>query len=280
MTPEQAFLRSIKESPDDDGLRLIFADWLEENGQPERGELIRLQVEAAMLPRGDPQRSSLMRRASRLLYDHGEYWLMPWAGLVISHRGLLQVECIPSQFQERAESAGEDSLLWVERLYLFGGQRKEIQPVLNSALLRHVPALDLSHNDIGDEGVEVLAASPHLKRTASLALSNIGTGTAGAVALAASPLLTRLTSLDLRGNQIGSTGAAALAASPHLSGLTSLGLGLNGIGVEGALALAASPYLGRLTSLDVSYNEIGAEGKSRLSQRYGSALVNLAELYS
>jgi uncharacterized protein (TIGR02996 family) len=36
MTSETAFLRDILEHPDDDTPRLIFADWLEDNGDPER----------------------------------------------------------------------------------------------------------------------------------------------------------------------------------------------------------------------------------------------------
>lgn len=42
-----AFLASIRSSPTDDSPRLIFADWLEEHGQVERGEFIRVQVELA-----------------------------------------------------------------------------------------------------------------------------------------------------------------------------------------------------------------------------------------
>lgn len=40
---EEAFISAIVASPDDDTLRLVFADWLDEHGQPDRAELIRLQ---------------------------------------------------------------------------------------------------------------------------------------------------------------------------------------------------------------------------------------------
>lgn len=43
-TLEQAFLRSICETPRDMAPRLIFADWLEDNGQPERAEFIRVSL--------------------------------------------------------------------------------------------------------------------------------------------------------------------------------------------------------------------------------------------
>lgn len=38
-------LQAIIASPDDDSLRLICADWLDEHGQPERAEFIRVQCE-------------------------------------------------------------------------------------------------------------------------------------------------------------------------------------------------------------------------------------------
>lgn len=41
------FLAAIIAAPDDDRPREIFADWLEENGEPLRAELIRLQIKLA-----------------------------------------------------------------------------------------------------------------------------------------------------------------------------------------------------------------------------------------
>jgi uncharacterized protein (TIGR02996 family) len=41
MNSEAAFLRAIQERPSDASLRLVFADWLEERGDP-RGEVLRL----------------------------------------------------------------------------------------------------------------------------------------------------------------------------------------------------------------------------------------------
>ncbi len=49
MTDNQAFLESIRSKPDDDLPRLVFADWLDENGEHEWGEFIRVQVEIARI---------------------------------------------------------------------------------------------------------------------------------------------------------------------------------------------------------------------------------------
>lgn len=41
----EPFLRAICDNPEDDTVRLAYADWLDENGDPERAALIRVSVE-------------------------------------------------------------------------------------------------------------------------------------------------------------------------------------------------------------------------------------------
>ena len=78
MNHEQAFLEAIAQEPDDDGLRLIYADWLEDAGGPEsccRAEFIRVQLKLASLPEGDAERAELLARARALRLDHEPVWL-------------------------------------------------------------------------------------------------------------------------------------------------------------------------------------------------------------
>jgi uncharacterized protein (TIGR02996 family) len=49
MTDGVALLRAILTNPEEDMPRLVLADWLEENGCPERAEFVRVQVELARL---------------------------------------------------------------------------------------------------------------------------------------------------------------------------------------------------------------------------------------
>lgn len=49
----ELLLRAVLEDPADDCRRLVYADWLEENGQPERAEFVRVQVELAGLSTGE-----------------------------------------------------------------------------------------------------------------------------------------------------------------------------------------------------------------------------------
>ena len=45
----EAFIAGIAADPENDLRRLVFADWLEENGEPERAEFVRLQIEGRHL---------------------------------------------------------------------------------------------------------------------------------------------------------------------------------------------------------------------------------------
>ncbi|HEX5271780.1 MAG TPA: TIGR02996 domain-containing protein, partial [Gemmataceae bacterium] len=71
---DDAFLRAIIEDPDDDAPRLIYADWLEERGDP-RGEFIRIQCELARRGAGDTAR--LRARERKLADAHARDWLGP-----------------------------------------------------------------------------------------------------------------------------------------------------------------------------------------------------------
>src|SRR5262245_13702893 len=92
MRPDEAFLQDIREHPDDDTPRLIFADWLEEHGQPERGEFIRIQCELARTPPEPPDfarppfaeaaaqdkmRRALEAREKELIDRNTHAWLAP-----------------------------------------------------------------------------------------------------------------------------------------------------------------------------------------------------------
>jgi uncharacterized protein (TIGR02996 family) len=69
-----SFLEDIRRNPDDDTPRLIFADWLDENGDAARAEFIRLQCRLAQLAEDDPERAALERREEELLSAHEQVW--------------------------------------------------------------------------------------------------------------------------------------------------------------------------------------------------------------
>ena len=78
MSAHDAFLQVIQQTPDDDAPRLVYADWLEERGDP-RGEFIRLQCRRLQLAEGDPLRPLLLRREPK----YQQEWLVPRQALIL-----------------------------------------------------------------------------------------------------------------------------------------------------------------------------------------------------
>jgi uncharacterized protein (TIGR02996 family) len=90
----EALLAAVIAAPEDDTPRLVYADWFEENDQPERAEFIRVQVERARLPLDDPRHGPLVARELRLLAEYGKEWAagIPTLDVVRFRRGF--VECV------------------------------------------------------------------------------------------------------------------------------------------------------------------------------------------
>src|SRR5436190_6976854 len=107
MSEEIALPRGIARSPDDAAARLVYADWLDDHGRPQRAEFIRAQVELAGILRATPpldadalsiaslgfpsrwvatEDSTRQREAAllsrRLLDAHERDWLLPLSRLL------------------------------------------------------------------------------------------------------------------------------------------------------------------------------------------------------
>jgi uncharacterized protein (TIGR02996 family) len=76
MSDEAALLAAIMSHPDEDTPRLVYADWLDENGASERAEFIRLQIGLARGTLPGRQRGTAEKRCRALEKTHGD-WLAP-----------------------------------------------------------------------------------------------------------------------------------------------------------------------------------------------------------
>src|SRR6185312_1676362 len=71
---------AIIESPTDRTVRLVYADALDESGEPAhaaRAEFIRKQVALESMPDGDPEQPTLAARCSELFQDNWIDWWQP-----------------------------------------------------------------------------------------------------------------------------------------------------------------------------------------------------------
>jgi uncharacterized protein (TIGR02996 family) len=275
-----ALLQAAKDSPGDDLPRLVLADWLDDHGDPDRAEFVRVQVERARVAENDTRRAGLEARERALRERHEAGWMGPVHELTEAsafHRGLLHVEIRPRELFSRAVSAwlsGESSA-WAERLTVYQLTAKGAGRLAGLPFLANLTALSVS-GSLGPEGTRSLLGSPHLTQLRELDLGSAGVGAAGTRALASWPGLARLTALSLSGNSVGDAGARALAESPHLARLAALKLAANQITQAGARALAASPHLAGLRRLDLGNNYLLDAGVAALA---GSPhLANLTHL--
>jgi uncharacterized protein (TIGR02996 family) len=232
MSERDALLKAVCENPDDDTPRLVFADWLQENGEEERAEFIRLQIEVARrfeagtLADDDPDEFL----AGELERAHGSRWWLGtpperdgvafrmWRGfpfwLVVSDRRALK--------RAQHNTAG---VVAVERLTLLNEMnhataksfaRWKFAPQLRGLELTHLnlwggPITDF-FSTLGCDGLRYLSF-----RGCELTYSATS-------ALAEQASFTSLRVLDLRETYLGNAGVAALCRSASLANLACLRL--------------------------------------------------------
>ncbi len=246
MSDHDALLRAIGEHPEEDTPRLMYADWLEENDQPERADFVRNQIELAQVGLNSPDRSPLVRKNVRYLLDYVPYWksLLPqipgieWGDF---NRGLIE----------------------------------EVQAQSQHAIIEHsrtifsVPGIHILRLRWLDNGRK-LARVPELALLRSLRLvAGRATG-ANLNDLLASEFLGKLTHLDLHGNAAGDS-TAELLASDRFPNLAELWLGSNTISSRGGRYFADSQSLELLRLLDLRNNAINDNAvRVALLTRFGS----------
>lgn len=228
----EAFLRAIFDAPEDDTPRLVYADFLEENGDIERAELIRTTCEhhrLLSLTPGDPglagmedilrrrveaqQRLAASRPAAFKRYDvyHRGFETRP-PPLILSADDLAEPAALRGRVAaERAEWYGMTGLSILAARPLGADAVNALfdlpftQQVTDWNLGGHVEELgnEEEAEDAGTFGLIDLIERPVITLQ-------------GLEALAAHRGARRIRSLNLTHNQLGNDAVRALARSPHL----------------------------------------------------------------
>ncbi|MCS6865341.1 MAG: TIGR02996 domain-containing protein [Gemmataceae bacterium] len=269
-TDEQPFLEAIFDRYEDDRPRLIYADFLDDAGQPERAELIRVQIALAHLDDNDPRRSFLLDRQAELLHHNRNVWIQPLARWVV---GIDFRRGIPDSVTVHATTFLHHGSELMQRLPIRRLRLLEVNPVIDKLfccpLLAQLRELDVCGAELGDAGVQRLAQCAHWKQLTTLDLGFNGLSDQGVVALARSASMPQLATLALNDNdQITSDGLEALANSATFAALRHLDVSGNDIDERGLAAVVASPVMARLQSLRCNANRIGDAGIAVLTSSH------------
>jgi uncharacterized protein (TIGR02996 family) len=273
VTENKALLATILENPDDDAPRLVYADWLEEQGDVVRAEFIRIECQLEHLRVRSRICHALEFRARQLLCISDGIFL---------YEGNLSPE-LESRDHQRVSRHGAR---WAETLSTlityWGFRRGFVEEVgmsgrqfLGNAevLFRLAPVRHVAFARVPPVLAPTLTVSPFLARLRSLSLAHNRIGPKGARCLGGCPHLGGLKALNLMHCRIGDTGLPALLASSHLGGLAALDLWNNDLSAASARLLATTRTLNRLDYLSLGCNPVGREGEQMLRARFGDKVT-------
>jgi uncharacterized protein (TIGR02996 family) len=245
---KDALLEAIRREPEDDLVRLVYADWLDEYGDPERAEFIRVQIEAERHRKGSPECTRLTDRAVELLKSNGREWacacepaIPPGAVLEVcktryaGEYGLMLLKGSRVEVHGRAGWRELYSKMWFHRGFVeeieftpekfFAVDPSAIQPVgplpaLHLKLCHRDDALGTLANFVGR-----LASAPLLDRFSEVSIiGGFGSTTPEGLHLLAneSILLAKLRALRLSEDPVGDPDVLPLLESSHLTRLRDL----------------------------------------------------------
>jgi uncharacterized protein (TIGR02996 family) len=221
-----ALLRQVKTTPDDETLRLVLADWLDENGDAAdraRAALIRTDAEwrRRSAPGHDETQQRLREQMQALERAYGSEWLGPLRQSNVTcqfHRGLIHVETnvgVVAAWRNRGWPQTE-AWAWVERARLVNGAPADVTKLAESPALGSLTTLELRAARPDLASAAALAQSPHLANLKKLRLLyNEHLRAPALVTLAASPYLGNLEHLECAG-RVNADDAQAFLDSPHL----------------------------------------------------------------
>ncbi len=245
MNDHDALLRAIGENPEEDTPRLMYADWLEENNEPDRADFVRAQVELARPGLSSAEKYPFVRKNVHYLTNFVRGWKaklpqlkdVEWGDF---NRGLIEEVRATNEVPVIAHAAEIFAVPGIHVLRLWR--------LTNGQRLARVP--ELTHLRVFR--VIAGASAPVLR------------------ALFASPHLHRLTVLDLHGSLVDDATVADIADG-RFPDLAELLLGSNVVGDAGANALVASSPLANLRFLDLRGNPVADRSvRAALRRRFGS----------
>ncbi len=264
MTDREALYRAILENPDDDTLRLIYADALEEEGDSRRAAFIRTQVQLSGVPEYDPAWVRIR------FHDRDKMpgtWVRELPGLPEGvqwapdpfRRGFpANVRAnFASVFVAQAEELFER--FPVEAVELGEGQLSASQGFASRPWISRLVRISITQG-LGAATARLMFGTTHYERLRELHIGAILTTVVTARAIVESRMFRQLTTLSCRDDQAGGqmlvNELTQLADPPRLRVLDLLG---NRLTPEQMTRLMTAPALSAVEELDLSDNNLRAE---------------------
>jgi uncharacterized protein (TIGR02996 family) len=283
-----ALLQAIQREPDDDTLRLVYADWLDDHDDPDRAELIRVQIEAERHRNGSPEYERLTDRAVELLRKRGTQWSRSYEsaieadadlsvrkalyctehGIALSNLWLSRGFVDAIDFKpERFFSLGLSDIqpdgpfpklrLMVHNRYdsSFGALEYYVERLASAPLLCRLRDIRIhsGFSSTTDEGLRLLANEPALlTKLGGLLLSEDLIGDPGILPILESPSLGGLCELAIDGTRCTEAVVRALLRSDRFRGMTYLHLGDVIAGARGLRLFATAGRWPRLRWLSLN----------------------------
>ncbi|MCI0703762.1 MAG: TIGR02996 domain-containing protein [Planctomycetia bacterium] len=299
----EPFLAAINANLDDDTPRLVFADWLQENGDEERAEFIRIQCEGHRTQPSSPtdvcgsdllraNRRRWLRGLPRYLVDNPKRWefsrgfvtLVSVKGPKWSADGHLirRLTALEHLILDRVypDVMNSPALEGLRGLTLNGMTSETVATLTNSAIVPSLVDLllfPISAAAIGDRYLSDLFAHPALTRLRRLTLDRTHRGNAVVMALADVPRLATLEEFHIQSSGLDASGAEALARFPGR--LRVLSLPANPLGDEGVRQFVRSPFLRGLVELGLGSCELTNESARLLAGWDGLQSVKALNIF-
>jgi uncharacterized protein (TIGR02996 family) len=268
MSDADALLAAIRAAPDDDAPRLIYADWLDEHGQPERAEFIRLQCQLATLPQYSPERQILEKREQELLRVYRSKWsqaIAPIARDVEFHRGFVDTVAVGARkFVTHGDTLFDLEPIRNIKLLRLGSSAVTAAEFAKARSLSRIRGLTLQGN-LDADGLRDLIALPGLKQLTALCLE--GTFDGDGLEPIYAGRLPALESLrcDTEVSVVSEANLQRLVNSKGARSLKHLNLQHHNLKVAGVQAIAKSKYLKELVSLRLKHCAAGLGGTQALA---------------
>lgn len=274
LSQHEAFLRAIYDDPDDDTPRLVYADFLEENGDPDRAAFIRYACELALSDETD----------------------LRWVQLEEETESLLQKQRVPPSAQPDGTIAQNTSPLtwpWAES--------QTVRGFPLAAKLATIPAKSLT--DVNQLRTDVVHSTPEFfgaKRLKVIPPPRVGGELIGM--LLKLPFIQQVSELDMSGHAltasdivhdlepdfdyfpmpvvgsvmpaINNAGVNAISYYRGSRRFTALDLRNNQLDDDAARGLVKSPYLGNLKRLELlEGNRFRGRVWQQVIERFGEEVV-------